>query len=497
MTSSTLLLVVSVFLAVVSKGTHGFYNAWLRGLSKKSKLAIKADEVGKPSWVENVSKLLGNGLASKESFGSSPTSYVDVAIIGGGISGLACGKTLSSSCKFLVCESESSAGGRVKSITQDGYIFDVGFQVFIDQYPDVKELFDYDALELKPFLPGAIVRYNNAFHVVSDPFRRPQDIFLSLISPIGSFVDKIKVGLLAINARKTSLRDTLATPEIQTYDYLEGNLGLSDSMIDRFFAPFYQMFTEGSACLPAKGMQAVPEQLAASLPPGSLRLNTRVERIRLLPNNKGYQLVLRERKTNKRSLLEAKQLVVACDPPNTKKLIEEMDGVRTGYKLEIPEGRGCMCVYFGFSGSPPIRSPILVLNGENRITSLNAAATVGINNVVFPSLLSPHYAPPGKHLASVTLVGCAGQDVLNDEELIALVKGELMDWWGADVGQWEPLKVFRIPYAQPAQFPATSSPALPLLPSGLYVAGDFLSSPTLQGAVRRGREVGEEILKNL
>eukprot|EP01031_Cornospumella_fuschlensis_P036331 gene36331-44074_t len=481
MTSSALLLVVAVFLAVVSKGTHGFYNAWLRGLSKKSKLAIKADKVGKPSWVENVSKLLGNGLASKERFGSSPTSSVDVAIIGGGISGLACGKTLSSSCKFLVCESESSAGGRVKSITQDGYMFDVGFQVFIDQYPAVKELFDYDLLELKPFLPGAIV------------------------------------GLLAINARKTSLRDTLATPEIRTYDYLEGKLGLSDSMIDRFFAPFYQgiflsplelqssrmfrfifkMFTEGSACLPAKGMQAVPEQLAASLPPGSLLLNTRVERIRLLPNNKGYQLVLRERKTNQRSLLEAKQLVVACDPPNTKKLIEEMDGVRTGYKLEIPEGRGCMCVYFGFSGSPPISSPTLVLNGENRITSLNAAATVGINNVVFPSLLSPHYAPPGKHLASVTLVGCVGQDVLNDEELIALVKGELMDWWGAGVGQWEPLKVFRISYAQPAQFPATSSPALPLLPSGLYVAGDFLSSPTLQGAVRRGREVGEEILKNL
>lgn len=243
----------------------------------------------------------------------------------------------------------------------------------------------------------------------------------------------------------------------------------------------------------------------------------------MLPNNKGYQLVLRNRMTKKRNLVEAKQLVVACDPPNTKKLIEEMEGVRKGYKLEIPEARGyfllsiisisfaklviiinilplyrCMCVYFSLSGSPPISSPTLVLNGENRVESASGAAnpSFGINNVVFPSLLSAHYTPPGKHLASVTLVGCVGQDVLSDEELIGAVKGELTDWWGADVGQWQALKVFRIPYAQPAQFPASSSPSLPLLPSGLYVAGDFLSSPTLQGAVRRGREVGQEVLRN-
>jgi hypothetical protein len=29
--------------------------------------------------------------------------------------------------------------------------------------------------------------------VVSDPFRRPQDLYASIISPIGSFVDKAKV----------------------------------------------------------------------------------------------------------------------------------------------------------------------------------------------------------------------------------------------------------------------------------------------------------------
>ena len=36
---------------------------------------------------------------------------------------------------------------------------------------------------------------SGAFHVVSDPFRRPQDLYASIISPIGSFIDKAKVRL--------------------------------------------------------------------------------------------------------------------------------------------------------------------------------------------------------------------------------------------------------------------------------------------------------------
>ena len=33
-----------------------------------------------------------------------------------------------------------------------------GYQVFIDSYPEAKALFDYDRLQLRSFLPGALVR---------------------------------------------------------------------------------------------------------------------------------------------------------------------------------------------------------------------------------------------------------------------------------------------------------------------------------------------------
>ena len=33
------------------------------------------------------------------------------------------------------------------------------------------------------------------------------------------------------------------------------------------------------------------------------------------------------------------------------------------------------------------------------------------------------------------------------------MRGTLAEWWGADVQAWKLLKIYRIPYAQPAQRP--------------------------------------------
>jgi phytoene dehydrogenase-like protein len=92
-----------------------------------------------------------------------------------------------------VIDSSDKVGGRIQTDYLDGYLLDRGFQVFIEQYPEANELFDYNKLNLNQFLPGAIVRFNKKFHLVSDPFRRPEDLFPSLLTPIGTFFDKAKV----------------------------------------------------------------------------------------------------------------------------------------------------------------------------------------------------------------------------------------------------------------------------------------------------------------
>ena len=84
-------------------------------------------------------------------------------IIGTGLSGLAAAKELTKAgCNdFLMIDSADGPGGRVRTDVVDGYLLDRGFQVFIDSYPEAKSLFDgsFHELNLKPFLPGALVYY--------------------------------------------------------------------------------------------------------------------------------------------------------------------------------------------------------------------------------------------------------------------------------------------------------------------------------------------------
>ncbi len=56
-------------------------------------------------------------------------------------------------------------------------VFFVTCQVFIEAYPEPTRQLNYKKLNLKKFDPGAIVRYDGHFHLVSDPIRKPGSVF--------------------------------------------------------------------------------------------------------------------------------------------------------------------------------------------------------------------------------------------------------------------------------------------------------------------------------
>jgi hypothetical protein len=47
----------------------------------------------------------------------------------------------------------------------DGFLLDRGFQIFLTSYPEAQRLLDYKQLDLQPFYPGGLVRFDGGFHL--------------------------------------------------------------------------------------------------------------------------------------------------------------------------------------------------------------------------------------------------------------------------------------------------------------------------------------------
>ncbi len=403
---------------------------------------------------------------------------VDVLIVGAGLAGLTCARQLQAegvSC--LVLEAADAVGGRIRTDQVDGYLLDRGFQVFLSSYPEPKRWLDLERLQLKRFASGARVRYRGRFYDLADPWRRPWTALGSLVSPIGTLTDKLRIARLRSISKRGSYEERMQDPEVTSHEYLK-QLGFSRSMIDNFLRPFlggifldrelntssrmlnfvFRMFSTGDACLPANGMQSIPEQLASSLWPGTIRLNAPVAEIR--PRSVTLQ---------SGEKLMAFRIVVATEAPTAKRLLS-MSGET--------KGRGVRCLYFA-AEQAPFTEPILVLNGDG----------LGpINNLCVPSNVCASYAPPKQSLISVTSMDCT----TSESQLELQVRDQLRDWYGNQVDGWRHLRTYHIPYALPDQAPPALTPPNRSvdLGNGLFVCGDHRDNASIEGAMVSGRRAG-------
>jgi phytoene dehydrogenase-like protein len=411
----------------------------------------------------------------------------DVIIIGAGLAGLCCARHLHrKGVRCSILESSDGVGGRIRTDIVDGYKLDRGFQVFLTSYPEAKAVLDYDSLQLRPFLPDALVRYAGRFYELSDPWRRPVAALKSLASPIGSFADKCRVAKFRWRTLAGTIEDRFQDPETTALQSLR-DAGFSSSMIDRFFRPFlggifldeqletssrmlsfvFRMFSLGDACLPAEGMEAIPKQLADSLPSDCVRLNTQVMRVQ------AGQVTLSTGEN-----LSANSIVVATDVQGAARLLGDTIS---------PATQSTTCFYFA-APRPPIKKPILLLNGDG---------TGPINNLCIPTQAAPSYGPDGKSLVSVTTLKHSHPE--NAESLLKETTEQLATWFGPDVHQWRHLRTYRIPNALPAQRPpALQVPQRPVRwSSGIYVCGDHRDNASIQGAMVSGRRAAEAIVQDI
>lgn len=387
------------------------------------------------------------------------STKVDVLVVGGGLSGLIAAISASKAAnekgielKIVLAEGSSELGGRVQSdVTDDGFVLDRGFAVFIDQYPQAKKLLDFESLRLKPFLPGALVKLDGreSFARVSDPLRQPKELVGAITSPVGSLRDKLKLGLLILNVRRKSIEELFQEKETDTETALKSRWRLSDSIVETFFKPFLQgvylsplheqssrmfsfvfkMFNEGAATLPYGGMKSVPEQLVQKALDAGIEIRKGMP-ISSIRKAKDTATFLVESKLSSETL-EAPCVVVATEGPIAQELISKVEGFEFIADLPKQPQLSVGCLYYSFEGDPPVTEPILILNGKvNDGPIYSGESKSVINTICFPSVVNDGYAPKGFSLCSVSIPGKVMEEYEgNDEALDADVRSELASWF--------------------------------------------------------------------
>jgi phytoene dehydrogenase-like protein len=412
-------------------------------------------------------------------------SSADVLIVGAGLAGLCCARRLAEArVSFQIVEASDGVGGRVRTDELDGFLLDRGFQVLLTAYPEARQVLDFGALDLKVFFPGAISYFAGRMNELVDPWRKPGMWLVALRSDFGVLSDKLRMARLRSRLMRTSIEELFGRPERSIKDALIAE-GFSQEMIHRFFRPFiggivldgelksssrmfefvFKMLAEGDTAVPARGMGAIPAQLAAKLPRDAVRLNAKVESLH------ENEITLYGGET-----LEARAIVIAADGPAAAHLVGEAE----------PASRSVTCFYYA-ADEPPVAQPMLVLNGDG---------AGPVNNFAVMTQIAPSYAPPGKHLISISVLGI---QELTDAQLGGFIIAQLKNWFGPVARSWRFLKSYRIPHAQPQQFPgALEPPERPVrVRPGVYVAGDHRDNASIHGAMRSGLRAAEAVLRDL
>ena len=405
---------------------------------------------------------------------------VDVVIVGGGLAGLAAARRLDrAGVEWLLVEAADRIGGRVATDVVDGWRLDRGFQVLNTAYPRVPALVDIDALDMRYFTPGVLVRRGGELHRLENPVRGPLAVPQTLTSGVGTLSDRLKFAALATRCATVPAAKLLEARETTTQEMLR-KAGLSHRMIEEVLRPFLsgvfadrsldtsshvfsmvlRSFARGRIGVPAAGMAALPAAIAGPLPYPQLLIGARTL-------SAGPGMVVTEG-----GEIRCRAVVVATDPATAATLLPQ---------LPPPDMHGLTTFYFG-ADRAPLDEPTLLLDGDRREI---------IANTVVVSNAAPEYAPSGKSLIAASVVGVSAPSSASE----TVIRVELARMYGAPSDDWELLDVVNIPQALPSARVPQANLRKPVdLGDGLFVAGDHRDSPSIQGALASGWRTAGAVL---
>lgn len=428
---------------------------------------------------------------------STPDGH-PIVIIGAGVAGLVAAIELQAAGRaVLVLEAALEVGGRVRTTVHDGLVIDHGFQVLFTAYPTLRRYLDFDRLALRKFLPAARIARDGQLSLIGDAIADPGLLLDTIVARAIGIGDKLRLLALRRFAQQLSIDDCFSArfAGISTRDFLRAR-GFGTPVIDGFFAPFYggilldrtlatsasillftfKMLADGDTVVPAGGIGALTQQMAARLTPGTVRTACAV---RALVVTDGRVTGVRLRDD---TVLDAAQVVLATDAPSAATLARSI-----GISLPEPAGaRGCTTLYYTARATPI----------PGKALWLNANADAVISHAATLTDVAPEYATNGRTLIAATAVGAPAD--LDDATLDAAARRELarMGNVSAERAGLERVALWRVPYSQFEQPPGWREhrPGIACGMHGLWRASETLHSSSLEGAARGGEMAAKAIL---
>ena len=398
-----------------------------------------------------------------------------VIIIGSGLAGLSAARQLSiHGIEVLVLEATDCVGGRVRTDVVDGVHMDHGFQLYNTAYPEGKRVLDYQALHLHPFSSGVISATDHGRVKLGDPRELLGWLPTSITS--GSLSSKAAFVRYALSQARKSPAEITQSVDGSAQTSLE-RAGVTGKFYSEVIEPFFAgvflepklstssrfmnlvllTFVKGKPSLPRNGMQAIPDQIFNALPAGTVRFNSKVSAVSTDCVRVGSEVI------------NARAVILATDSKSAHELsgvsAPTWNSVTTWYHLAplgtLDEGK-----------------PVIVVNG--------GAAGPITNSVVLTNAV-PSYAP-GAQLISTSALG------IHEKNLD--LSRPLSTMHDTDASKWELVGHYPSPHALPAMTPphAFSSPPEQ---DGIFLAGDYRTSSSIQGAMVSGRRAADSVLDRI
>ncbi|WP_031069635.1 NAD(P)/FAD-dependent oxidoreductase [Streptomyces sp. NRRL S-118] len=426
----------------------------------------------------------------------STAQHADVVIVGAGLAGLSAAHQLASAgLTVSVLEAAPRVGGRMGTEHVDGFRLDRIGQLLSTAYPELRRAPGVDAAALRTFRPGVMVHSEGRLHRMAPV--RPVEAGDAARTPYAALtraralahaprtLDQARLGAALGRLASTPATRLLARPERSAADAPGAGAagrGLPPRTVNRFLRPLLSAllgdpdltatssraadlalrgFARGRLCVPAGGASALPERLAAALPPGTVKTGVHVK-------DASINRVV----TAEHGELACRALVVAT---GARAAADLLPGLR------VPDFHPVTVLHHTAPAPPPADAALL----------LDADRTGPVTYTAVMSAVDPARAPEGRVLVTSTVLGTP------PEGLEPLVRGQLAGLYGTGTADWELLAVHHDPEAVPAMPPPHDLRRPVRLLAGLYVCGDHRDTSTAQGALHSGRRAARAVLRDL